>query len=185
MINVSWQKYTTARAVASSSYFNKPKDFKGVVRYKADLIMDRKEAASLIEQCKKVLKDFVQVHNEAVANGKKKAKKLNLKQALLNVPFEDYKGDDSKVIVRVKRSAEIAGKPHRIFFYDSIPKLIDFPPMINDGSIVKVAGQILPHDGLGGGITLTIDAVQIIELVEGKEDNFGFREESGYVYKYS
>jgi hypothetical protein len=178
-------KYTTAKAIASYPYFNKPDEFKGATRYKASLIMDREEAAPLMDKCEKVLKDFVESHNEAVKNGDKKGKKINLKKALLNMPFEDHETDDDKVVFRVKQNAEVNGEKVRLIIYDAKGTRLKKAPIIRGGSVVKVAGTIRAYDGLGGGVTLSISAVQIIELSEGgagdvDADNFGFGEEEGF-----
>lgn len=180
-------KYTTPKAVASYPYFNKPDEFKGSNRYKADLVIDREDAAPLIEQCEETLKKFIESHNAAIDNGDKKGKKLNLKKALAGgLPFDDHEEDEDKVVFKVKQNAEVNGEKVKLIFYDAKGQRIKKPPIVRGGSIVKVAGTIRGYEGFGGGVSLSISAVQIIELAEGgaaSADNFGFGEEDGFEYE--
>ena len=50
------------------------------------------------------------------------------------------------------------------------------PPevLIGNGSKVRVAYVIKPYDGLGGGLTLYLNAVQVVELVEYRSRNSKF-----------
>lgn len=176
-------KYTTPRAVASYPYFNKPDEFKGDVRYKAELIVDREEAAPLMAQCEEALRSCIEKHNKQITDGDKKGKKLSLKKALANgLPWEDHEDDEDKIVIKVKQNAEVNGEKVTLTIYDSKGKRIKKPPIIRGGSVVKVAGTIRGYEGFGGGVTLSISAVQVIELSQGGSDledgsGFGFGEE--------
>ena len=182
-------KYTTPKCRASYPYFNKPDEYKGSERYKADLIVDREEAAPFMEKCEEVLKKFVETHNKAIESGEKKGKKLNLKKALANgLPWDDHEENEDLIVIKVKQNAEVSGDRVKLIFYDAKGQRIKNPPIVRGGSIVKVAGTIRGYEGFGGGVTLSISAVQIIELSEGSDsdvdaDNFGFGEEEGFEYE--
>ncbi|QFU04556.1 hypothetical protein FIU82_05940 [Pseudoalteromonas sp. THAF3] len=179
-------KYTSPRAIASYPYLNKPDEFKGACRFKADLVMDRDVAAPLIEKCEDALKAFVEKHNEQVADGSKKGKKLNLKKALATgLPFDEHEEDEDKVVFKVKQNAVVNGDKVRLVYYDAKGTRIKKAPIIRGGSTIKVSGTIRGYEGFGGGVTLSISAVQIIDLSEGGADledgsAFGFEEEDGF-----
>jgi hypothetical protein len=64
--------------------------------------------------------------------------------------------------------------------------MITTPLIVYSGSTVKVAYQIRPYftNILGCGATLVLQAVQLLNLVEGNQskDNFGFNQEDGFEY---
>lgn len=172
-------KYTSPRGVLSFPYLNKP-DTKYVEEgvFKADLVVDAEEAKPLMKQLEDQLDDFIKEME------KETGKRQNRKKYRL--PFEDHEEDDSKIVFKVKQNAVVKGSPVKLLYYDASRKKVLEPPLIRGGTVAKIAGTSRPYNtGANRGITLSISAVQMIELSDTDESsvdgaNFGFEEEDGY-----
>lgn len=102
---------------------------------------------------------------------------------------EDQNGD---IIFKFKTKATITTKAgdtikKTVPVFDAKGNPVDVP--IGNGSIVRVAFQVIPYwkSSTNAGLTLYLDAVQVIKLIEyncgGSFDSFGFTEEDGFVAK--
>ena len=110
-----------------------------------------------------------------------------------NAPRMGYREDQNgDIIFKFKTKATITTKAG-----DTIKKTVPVfdakgnPVDVNlgNGSIVRVAFQVIPYwkSSTNAGLTLYLDAVQVIKLVEynggGSFDSFGFTAEDGFVAK--
>lgn len=172
-------KYTTPKGVLSFPYLNTP-DTKYVEEgvYQADLIVDADEAQPLIKQLEAQLDDFIQELQ------KETGKRQNRKK--FRLPFEEHEEDETKIVFKMRQNAIVKGSPVNLLFYDASRKKVSEPPLIRGGSVVKIAGTSRPYvSGANKGLTLSIVAVQMIELSEGglssrEGSDFGFEDEEGY-----
>ena len=90
-----------------------------------------------------------------------------------------------KIVTRAKQETILLYP--KLFDASKPPKAIPYGTPIYGGSVVKVAGEFNPFftQQVGVGVQLRMNAVQVIELVQGSGnsgDSFGFGgEEGGYV----
>lgn len=94
--------------------------------------------------------------------------------AMNDLPYWDSEDDDDFVILQTsskadrtnKKSGETKRIPIRVV--DSKGKPIKNPPIINGGSKVKFKISIRGYadTGIGGGVTIDLESVMIVELVE-------------------
>lgn len=95
-------------------------------------------------------------------------------EAMNDLPYWDSDDDDNTVILQTSSKADRknskTGETKRITIrvVDSKGKPIKNPPIINGGSKVKfkVAIRGYADTGIGGGVTLDLESVMIVELVE-------------------
>lgn len=95
-------------------------------------------------------------------------------EAMNDLPYWDSDDDDNTVILQTSSKADRknskTGETKRITIrvVDSKGKPINNPPIINGGSKVKfkVAIRGYADTGIGGGVTLDLESVMIVELVE-------------------
>ena len=172
-------KYTTPKGVLSFPYLNDP-DTKYVEEgvYQADLIVDADEAQPLIEQFEAQLTTFIKELEQETG------KRQNRKK--FRLPYEEHEEDETKIVFKVRQNAIVKGAPVSLLFYDAKGQKVTEPPQILGGSVVKIAGTSRPYvSGANKGLTLSIVAVQMIELSDGGLSNrqgsdFGFEDEEGY-----
>lgn len=159
--------------------------FKEEGEYQVTLRLLKKEAAPLIEVIKQAHKARYQ--EELKNTGKPKLKVHDL-------PVAEVDGDDEAIDLRFKAPASGTtreGKKweKRIMLFDSKGKpLGDEAPRIGGGSRIRVNAEVSPWfvPALGVGVTLRLNAVQVIELHEGGMSSkaasaYGFTaEESGF-----
>ena len=122
--------------------------------------------------------------------GPAKAKKLKL-----NDPFteevDDEGNETGRVLVKFKANAQYKNKQGQIVkrtlrIFDAKGNPLASPPNIGNDSVLKVSYSVGTYSTpQGTGITLYINAVQIVELVEygaggGDAKAYGFGEEDGY-----
>ena len=104
---------------------------------------------------------------------------------------------DKSVEFTFKLKAKV--KPQSGADFEQRPKIFDAKGQpitkhlsVYSGTTMKVAFQVIPYhtNMLGTGVSLRLKAVQIIELVEGKngsgeqaEEQFGFSSEDGFEIK--
>jgi len=109
-------------------------------------------------------------------------------------PEEDRETGEptGNILIRTKLKARVAVKSTGKVFdqrpkaFDAKGKLIEEMPNVGPGSTVKIAGQINCWHTSKAGMTLWLEAVQILDLVEagfggGSAESFGFSELDGYV----
>lgn len=188
MSKKKYEKITSPVGRANYPYLNSPDTkFKEEGEYKVDLIMDKVEEAQF-------LGDLKARSEKALADAKvaleKKNKHGQLKNLAVYVPYEelyDSEGNTTgEVKVKVKTKALIKRKDGTSFelkpdLFDSAGKPIDREEvMIYSGSKIRVnftpASFYSPAINKAG-ISLRLNAVQVIELSEGSQgsaDNYGF-----------
>lgn len=166
------ERFTTAKGVAYYPHISKPDQNYG--GYKVNLCLSKEDAEPTIAVIKNVLTQGIQMD--------KALKKSITKQAPL--PFKDEVGEDGvptgNIIFKLK-----SGEDYKPAVFDSKNKA-----MINHniwgGSIIKVGGTADYYNtNIGAGVTLRLNAVQIIEYVQGSDgaDRFGFTEEEGFSFE--
>lgn len=103
-------------------------------------------------------------------------------------------GGKNSPLVKDKKTGEItlkatSGAKYRPACWDSKNKRIPDDVRVGGGSKVKLDLTVNAYDGFGGGINFYINAVQVLELVDGDnfapqfstdEDGFEVEEESGF-----
>jgi hypothetical protein len=150
----------TPKGVLSWPYIAKPDtryNPEGV--YKTSIVVSAADAAPLMELCKT---QFVEEYGQA-------------KLAKANMPFE-VNEESGEVTFKFKSKRQPT-------VYDAKGKVIKNVPQISSGTIAKIATAINPYaTGINVGVSLYLNDVQVIELVEyGKGNVFGA--EDGYEYE--
>lgn len=62
---------------------------------------------------------------------------------------------------------------------DAKCNVIEDDPMLANNSVVRASGRLARYEGFGGGTTIYLNGVQIIDLIVYQPDD-GFEEEDGY-----
>ena len=148
--------FQTPKGTAKYCWLNKPDDVfnKENPKYTVDLMLSEEEAKDLIALAKKVANDNF---------GDKKCK----------MPFAK---DEETGNVLFKMRSKFQPK-----FADSQGTLIapDALPQVSGGTVVRVKGVFFPYSIQGNGLSMQMNAVQVIDLVESKVE---FEpEEGGFV----
>ena len=168
-------KLTTPMGVAKYCWLNKPDTkFETPGDFKVNLVLDKEEAEPFIEKIEKVLSDLIE---EEKLRGKKKVKEAPL-------PYTDETDDEGNPTgnVEFKFKTKSTVKP-KIPMFDSKGTPM-FDVNVWAGSKIKISSLIYPYVmPIGAGISLKINAVQILDHVQGSggTEGFGFEEEDGYV----
>lgn len=193
----------TPKGIALYPRLNTPDtkfDVNGV--YKVDLKLDTENEtdAAFIESLNELHEEaFEEAVKDAVKKGEFKTEALarkKIKRAdLPYFPIEDEDGEETQFIkVRFKMKAKVQSKKTGETF-ELKPKVFDAHkqemtkvPGIYSGSVLRVAYKpvLWCTKQLGAGVKLQLEAVQIIELVEGSggdADSYGFGDEDGYSYE--
>ena len=191
-------QYTTPLGVAVYPKLNEPDNYEGKVQYKSKLVVDRDTAQPLMDAVEAHLKASIEEYN----NRESTKKKVNLKKALASgLPWDDHDEDDSKVVFYPKQNYEVdeykngqkTGKKRKVtlIFYDAKGDRIppDQVPELWGGSKIKLSGSMRFYPGLSGGVSLSITAVQIVDLVTRGQgagpdagEAFGFGQEDGFEF---
>lgn len=162
--------------------------------YKTDLVLSEKAAAKLTKMLKPLYKEAEKEGRKAYGELKAATRKKNdFSMNDLSTPeYDDDDNETGNVIFRFKKKASGTRKDDT--------KWKAFPPTLFDagrkpipksvdpwgGSEAVVAFTVSPYFIPGtctAGLKLALDAVQIIDLVQGGErsaDDYGFEEEDGY-----
>ena len=191
--NPNKRSFTTPKGAAVFPHLNNP-DFKfdddGV--YKVDLALDAEspEAQEFME----LIDSYV---DEAVEEQKAELKPAQAKKVEAHKPYfmeEDEEGEETgRVKFRFKANYQWKDKKsgktnyRNITMFDSKGgKPLSNPPTVRHGSILKIAAKFgnswYSAQNKTAGVTMYIQAVQILELAEGggNAENFGFGEEEDY-----
>lgn len=110
-----------------------------------------------------------------------KKAEVALKMQAKNKPFRKHFRKDDKSDTGLWEVTFKSQYPPRVF--DAVGTKINGDLNVGNESIVKVAYCIAPYSGLGGGVTLYFQALQILELVEyngGAATDYGFGAEDGF-----
>lgn len=171
-------RINTPLGTAQYPWLNRPDTkFKEHGEYKVNLIVPKKEGEAFIKK--------VEAHVKAEAKAAK-AKKL------ANMPWEmetDDQGDETGNIILKCKATNKLNKDGEL--WDRKPVLFDAKGnktdvQVGGGSKIKVNVELYTWNvsSTGFGVTLQINAVQIIELVELKTgasaETYGFEEEEGF-----
>lgn len=189
-------KVMTPVGIAVFPKLNQPDTkFKAEGQFGVRLRLSAEEAQPIIDKYNSVR----QAHFEAIkadlmaGDGKAKAKAKTLKLAADN-PFkpemDEETGDETGfVLLNFKMPHRVAreGKPDLLLYpdiFDAKGKQLKPAPEIWGGSKLRVSGELRPFNtAIGVGVSLRLQAVQIIELVSrGSRDaaGYGFGVEDGY-----
>ena len=174
MAKQKFKRATTPKGIAKYPWLTKADTkFKQEGEYKVDLIVPKKDVATLIA-------DITAVRDQFAAQEKAKKKAA--------LPFAEETDDNGKKTGNVVLKFRVKAKTGD---WDRKPKLFDVrgnrvtDVSVGGGSSIKVSFDIYPWNvaSLGCGVTLQPVAVQIIDLVEfdgsGSAGDFGFGEEEG------
>lgn len=193
--NIPTKKIITPTGVAVYPNLNRPDtkfDAAGV--YDCRLRLDPEDAAvkSLVSTLEKLRNEHYETLKAELIEKKKSAKAKQLKKRDVFTPDVDKEGEETGLIV-LKGKMKATGKrkdgtpwSRKPTIFDAKGKKLDNPPTIWGGSELKMAATARPYlmeSSSEVGITLYLDAVQIIKLVSGtgqSADDFGFGEEEGY-----
>lgn len=130
---------------------------------------------------------------EQLEQSGKKAKAKSLQYRSPYQPDVDQDGDETGYIaVRFKQKAKGKTRDGKVIerkpiLFDAKGNRIDGDIAIYSGSIIRVAFTPVPYHAAAtneAGVTLRLQAVQVIELVSRSEDAaaFGFQAEDGYEF---
>ncbi len=190
-------RLTTPAGVASYPYLTKPDtQFNSDGDFKVDLVLDKEEHADFLARIDELAE---KAFDKAVKQLKKEKKMAQAKQLEKHIPYEDIYDEETgeptgQVKVKFKSKAKFKRKDGsvahvEVALFDAQGKAIN-PKNISiyGGSIIKV--NFTPNEfhatGLKlAGISLRLNAVQIIELVSdgGNAGSFGFdKVDDGYSF---
>lgn len=183
-VKKSFTKVTSPKGVAGYTFLTRPDTkFKEEGEYRIQLTLTdeafNEKLAGVLEA------ELAKSVEAAKADPKNKGKKI--READLPVKYLD----DGSVQLNIKCKAKVIGrKDGKVYdlkpvLFDAKGSRIQGDPKVGSGSVVKVAFEIRPYYTalVGAGISLSLQAVQIIELKSyegGSASGFGFDEEEGY-----
>lgn len=166
------ERFTTPKGVAYFPYISKPDPNYG--GYKVNLCVPKEEAMPVIAVIKNVLTQGIQMD---------KALSKSIKQQA-PLPFKDEVDEDGtptgNVIFKLK-----SGENYKPAVFDSKNKAM-IEHNIWGGSVIKVGATAeYYNNNVGAGVILRLNAVQIIEYIQGSDgaDRFGFTEEEGFSFE--
>lgn len=166
------ERFTTPKGVAYFPYISKPDPNYG--GYKVNLCVPKEDAMSVIAVVKSVLTQGIQMD---------KALDKSIKQQA-PFPFKDEVDEDGtptgNVIFKLK-----SGENYKPAVFDSKNKAM-IEHNIWGGSVIKVGATAeYYNNNVGAGVILRLNAVQIIEYIQGSDgaDRFGFTEEEGFSFE--
>jgi len=173
-----YTKLTTPVGVAKWAWVSKADTkFNSEGEFKVTLVLDKDSAEPLIETIEKELKEF---YSGLKAQGKKRIKEASK-------PYGEEVDDEGDPTGNVEFKFKSKAKfVPRIPIFDSVGK-----PMTGvelwSGSRIKVNTTLAPYSaGIGEGMAMRLNAVQVIDLVQGSNgsaEGYGFGEEDGYVHE--
>ena len=186
--------FTTPVGIAVWPKLNSPDTkFNAAGQFLTKLQLSAEEAQPLIDKYEKELNAFFESEKEELmqGDGKAKAKAKALKLASdkpYKAEFDDEGEETGNILFNIKMPHKIVreGKPDLLLYpdiFDSNSKLLKNPPQIWGGSKLVIAGQMRPFNtNIGVGMSLRLQAVQIIELVSGASkgaSGYGFGATAG------
>lgn len=163
-------KVTTPKGTLQWAFINGAgkENLNGDMQYTVDLVTSREEAAPLIKQ----LEDLWEESKPKTA---RQAKSMGYKEA---------KEDPDSIVFTFKtKTTYPSGDPKRVDVFNAQAQKINFPDdkKIGNGSIGRVSGMAAIYDAgkLGAGVTLYLNAVQLIKLIEYAGGSGDFAAEDG------
>lgn len=185
----NYKKITSPKATARYCWLDTPNTkFNKSGVWSVDLVMPVEEAQDLMKTLDEAAEE---AFAEAVAQAKPADKKKIIKGEPYQLECDEETGDETgNVIFKLKNNATFKKKDGSIGkvtiqIFDAKAKPIKGATGMRSGSTIKAAFQLVPYFVAGtktAGITLRLNAVQIIELVTGggNAGAYGFEEEDGY-----
>lgn len=191
-------KFTTITTPAGTAIYPKlttpDTKYKALGEYTTKVLLTAEEAQPIIDKYEAELATFFEAEKAELmkGDGKAKAKAKGLKLAT-DRPFKPEYDDDGNetgnYIFNFKMPARIPreGKPDLVLqpdVFDAKGKKLTKVPEIWSGSKIRVSAQFRPFNtAIGVGISLRLQAVQILELRQGGSrdaSGYGFDAEEGY-----
>ena len=157
-------------------HLNKPDvRFSEAGEYKVTLKVAKSDATEMLKLYTKAIDDSLKL---AEQNHKGKGIKNAPKPFTEEDNFVFFKFKMKATGVNQKTKEKFSQRPQ---LFDAKKNPIPLSTLIWGGSKLRVAFNLVPYftPMLGAGITARLKAVQVIELVEGKDSNL-FKEEDGY-----
>ncbi|SHJ81927.1 DUF2815 family protein [Propionispora hippei] len=179
MAKANFKRVTSPRGEALYPYLKAPEVYEGEeVGYTIQVKFSKEDTDKVLAILEEELES---AKNSSEFKGKRWSKEPRMGFR------EDQNGD---IVFKFKTKATIKTKAGDIVkrtvpVFDAKGKPVDVT--IGNGSVVRVAFQIVPYwkSSTNNGLSLYLDAVQVIELVEykggGNASSFGFGEEDGFV----
>lgn len=194
------ERFMTPLGTLSYPKLNKPDEFKGKKRWQAPLKVARDDVQDMLDKYDvlfdKAWEDAQAEAKARLADAKTGADKQKAKKALdglaqASKAYEDVLDDDGNetgfVLLRIQMNAEVEkdGKVRQLKpdFFDAKGKVLKVVPNIWGGTTAHLAGQFNPYSSTTGvGVSLRLNAVQIIELSNGSSrgaSEYGFGAQEG------
>lgn len=182
---IKLEKLVTSKGVAQYPHLITPDTkFNELGEFKVNLILGEAEAKPVMMQIDKALEK-----SKASASEKSKGKPVKTADAPY-YPFVDTDGNATgSVVFKFKAKHTVVTKSgdtftNRVVIVDAKGKPFT-PNAVWGGTEMKVSAEIVPYwtAMVGAGVSLRLKAVQIINLVEGKESQasgYGFGIEEGF-----
>jgi hypothetical protein len=179
MAKANFKRVTSPRGEALYPYLKAPEVYEGEeVGYTIQVKFSKEDTDKILGILEEELES---AKNSSEFKGKRWSKEPRMGFR------EDQNGD---IVFKFKTKATITTKAgdtvkRTVPVFDAKGKPVDVT--IGNGSVVRVAFQIVPYwkSSTNNGLSLYLDAVQVIELVEykggGNASAFGFGEEDGFV----
>lgn len=138
-----------------------------------DLVMSEQDAASLITQIRGVAEEAGLDLDEVKNWPYSKEKDKETKKATGNIIFKLKKYATSR-----------DGTINRVTFVDGKMRIMPKGFRLTSGSIIKANGYYQTFSELGGGISMRLDSIQVLNLVEREANLSGFGAvDDGYEYE--
>jgi hypothetical protein len=155
-------KFQTPKGTAVWPWFSVPDTrFDTEGKYKTDLLVPKADAAELMAKAKEI---FIEEFGEK-----------DLKKAKWPFAVDEESGG-------VRFRAKSTNKP---VLFDGQGQKINEDLKVGNGSVIKLSGQMSTYNAGGSvGVTMYLNAVQIIDLVEFNDAGFA-AEEGAYVHESS
>ena len=130
--------------------------------------------------------EMLKLYNKAIDDSLKLAEEQHKGKGITHAP-RPYNEENGFVFFKFKMKATGVNKKTKEKFsqrpqlFDAKKNPIPLSTLIWGGTKMRVAYELVPYYApmIGAGITARLKAVQVIELVEGKDSNL-FKEEDGY-----
>ena len=157
-------------------HLNKPDvKFNSEGEYKVTLKVAKSDATEMLK-----------LYNKAIEDSLKLAEQNHKGKGIKNAP-KPFTEEDNFVFFKFKMKATGVNQKTKEKFsqrpqlFDAKKNPIPLSTLIWGGTKMRVAYELVPYYApmIGAGITARLKAVQVIELVEGKDSNL-FKEEDGY-----
>lgn len=185
-----YEKFITPAGIAKFPRLNKPEtEVNGspcAPRFKVTLILDEKEKG-----VPEFLKKIQALHDAAIAKAeakkkadpKRKNKPLKINETVRALLDDEGNQVEGKYEIVAKTAAETKeGTPKTVKMFDAKGKPVK--ANVGGGSTLKLSVVTEDYDSnLGAGLSIYLNAVQIIDLVEfggGSAKSYGFGEEEGF-----